>query len=551
MALEPKTSDLSFSNAQPREVDAVAAVRLLNEKGLGQGGLQQLASTFHVSCSSLESALQELGIRALGLHRRGLPRDEIGRLLRLTPAEVKALLLFTGATLVGGPRKFEHALAARFYEDGWRQSEIASYFSVSDTTVIYALRQAGLKPPRVPRSGRVVSADPIDPVAHRFDVELALKLYREGERVITIAQKCRVSVKTIQRAVSEILTGPRSSGRPKKIDPEAAKALYAQGLSTREIGRRLGVFHASVGRVLRAAGVELRHEPAPTPDSAPVLDGHGPAEQEPIEAASLTLARGAEIYLASLPEAGKRPATCDAYRVDLENFVAHFGGDYLLATVTTEDVSDFLAQQSERGASKATLRRRLSVASSLFRFWFLRKIVPISPTEFVKRVKIPEITPEGLTPSEIAALLNEASGERSTELRDRLVLELLVCGARAHEISKLSFEEGVLAVTKSVKALTVTKGHRERLVPLRPSAVEALRTYLINGRPALDRDEETNQKRLVLARTGAPLRRADVWRVVRRAQESAGLTGRISPSTLRRSFVEQLPRLLAVEMERS
>jgi integrase/recombinase XerD len=86
------------------------------------------------------------------------------------------------------------------------------------------------------------------------------------------------------------------------------------------------------------------------------------------------------------------------------------------------------------------------------------------------------------------------------------------------------------------------KGDKERIVPLGRQAVEALETYLQEGRPHLDRISsgrrkrtergEVNRKeraRLFLSLRGAPLTRQWVWHLVKAANQNA------SPHCLRHS----------------
>ncbi len=84
----------------------------------------------------------------------------------------------------------------------------------------------------------------------------------------------------------------------------------------------------------------------------------------------------------------------------------------------------------------------------------------------------------------------------------------------------------------------IGKGRKERLVPLGGRAREALALYLERARPKLDRQRRPE---LLLARTGAPLDRRDLWRLVKRAVVRAGLPREAaSPHTLRHSFATHL-----------
>jgi len=87
-------------------------------------------------------------------------------------------------------------------------------------------------------------------------------------------------------------------------------------------------------------------------------------------------------------------------------------------------------------------------------------------------------------------------------------------------------------------ARLIGKGDKERLVPLGRKAIRALTRYLERGRPALIRRNDPPV--LFVTRLGAPLRREDLWRIVRRHALAAGISKSVSPHTLRHSFATHL-----------
>ncbi|MDI5939263.1 tyrosine-type recombinase/integrase, partial [Micromonospora sp. DH15] len=87
------------------------------------------------------------------------------------------------------------------------------------------------------------------------------------------------------------------------------------------------------------------------------------------------------------------------------------------------------------------------------------------------------------------------------------------------------------------------KGGRTRLVPVGGYAVEALRAWLVRGRPALVAAGRGTPAVFVNARGGA-LTRQGAWTILRRAAERAGLpvdgANAVSPHTLRHSYATHL-----------
>ncbi|HEY0325704.1 MAG TPA: tyrosine-type recombinase/integrase [Allosphingosinicella sp.] len=83
------------------------------------------------------------------------------------------------------------------------------------------------------------------------------------------------------------------------------------------------------------------------------------------------------------------------------------------------------------------------------------------------------------------------------------------------------------------------KGGKERVVPLGSYAAEALSAYLVRGRPALA-SKGRGTPAIFLNQRGGRLSRQSAWAALRAAAERAGLSGHLSPHTLRHSFATHL-----------
>src|SRR5213079_2822207 len=80
---------------------------------------------------------------------------------------------------------------------------------------------------------------------------------------------------------------------------------------------------------------------------------------------------------------------------------------------------------------------------------------------------------------------------------------------------------------------------KERIVPLGQRAREALAAYLGGDRPILvARRPETAA--VFVSRSGRPLSRIGLWRIVKVHARAAGLNDEVSPHTLRHSFATHL-----------
>jgi len=70
------------------------------------------------------------------------------------------------------------------------------------------------------------------------------------------------------------------------------------------------------------------------------------------------------------------------------------------------------------------------------------------------------------------------------------------------------------------------------------AAIAAVRAYLENGRSRLVATQDCGK--LFVTRTGRPLGRERVWRIVRDCARAAGITKAVHPHTLRHSFATHL-----------
>ena len=112
---------------------------------------------------------------------------------------------------------------------------------------------------------------------------------------------------------------------------------------------------------------------------------------------------------------------------------------------------------------------------------------------------------------------------------------LYATGGRVSEIVNLDLDD---LVDKTLLRL-FGKGSKERVVPVGSYAQKALESYLIRVRPSLAAAGRGTPA-LFLNQRGGRLSRQTAWQIISDSAEKAGLTGHISPHTLRHSFATHL-----------
>jgi integrase/recombinase XerD len=150
----------------------------------------------------------------------------------------------------------------------------------------------------------------------------------------------------------------------------------------------------------------------------------------------------------------------------------------------------------------------------------------------------PRRLPKAIPVDEVQRLLDAAAvGDPVLAVRDRALMELLYgTGARISEAVGLAVDDLDIAGSSVVLA---GKGGKQRVVPVGSYAIRAVEDYLVRTRPALA-ERGRGSPTLFLNARGGPLSRQSAWAILRAAAGRAGLTGRVSPHTLRHSFATHL-----------
>lgn len=263
---------------------------------------------------------------------------------------------------------------------------------------------------------------------------------------------------------------------------------------------------------------------APSPPSlrAEPIIGHVTAND------NLALLRDYQTYLRV--EKGLRPLTCEAYLGDLRTFAefleVHHG---LLVGVAQDDVSGFLEHLRAHGIDARSAARKLSCLRGFYKWLLLDRRIHHDPTVNIDSPKSWKVLPKSLAEPEVTEIMERATlaashpQARATALRDHAILELLYGGGlRVSEVAGLSTSDLAL---DSGRVLVRGKGDKERIVPLGHAALDALQTYLAEGRPHLARIRKSPARndaaRLFLSLRGMPLTRNWIWRLVKIAGNGA------------------------------
>jgi integrase/recombinase XerD len=237
------------------------------------------------------------------------------------------------------------------------------------------------------------------------------------------------------------------------------------------------------------------------------------------------------------------PNTLAAYRNDLGQFLGYLQalGPAQLprgwGNVTRDHIIGYLLDMREREYSDSTVARKIAAIKSFFAFEVIGGKLSKDPSAAIESPKVEKHLPATLTPTEVELLLSAPSPSTTTGLRDRALLELMYAtGLRVSEVVALDLRDIDLDAA-TVRCLG--KGKKERVLPIYAQALEAMKHYLLTGRPDFARPSETEPS-LFLNRRGQRLTRQGLWLIIKGYVEQAGIGAVVTPHTLRHSFATHM-----------
>lgn len=232
------------------------------------------------------------------------------------------------------------------------------------------------------------------------------------------------------------------------------------------------------------------------------------------------------------------PHTLTAYRKDLEDFSAFLEaayGEQAPEAASAAQVRTWLAALKEQGLSSRSLNRKISTLRSLFKYLVRTGKQDHNPMERIIAPKGSRRLPVFVDRPSMERLLQPGDAPQSFEgLTEGLVLALLYdTGIRRAELVGLRTAQ----VDHAAGCIRVLgKGSKERIIPVSPALLEAIRGYQCAKARLPGADEEY----LLVTPRGRPLYPQYVYRLVRRRLGAVTTLAKRSPHVLRHTFATHL-----------
>lgn len=246
-------------------------------------------------------------------------------------------------------------------------------------------------------------------------------------------------------------------------------------------------------------------------------------------------------YLLDIRKLSKQ--TVRAYASDLASFSSWVERAGINAyDLGHRDIRAYLADMRQARYSGPTVRRHLSALRGFYRWLEREQICDVGTVEATVSPKSAKRLPKTMSNDDVTILLNSCDLTSDEGLRDRAFLELLYAtGARISELSRLDVADINM---RSKTVLLFGKGSKERLVPLYPLALDAVRAYLVHARSSLlahAKNPSNDAQRALFVSTRGRRMSADALRVrFSRAVQLSGIQNDVSPHTMRHTYATEL-----------
>ena len=202
-----------------------------------------------------------------------------------------------------------------------------------------------------------------------------------------------------------------------------------------------------------------------------------------------------------------------------------------------QSVRAFFASLAVQDYSKSTVARKIATLRSFYKYLQRTGRVNSNPVVGIRPPKQDKRLPKFMELEQVERLLTSPDERTLLGARDRAILETLYStGIRVSEVVDINVDDvDFLGETLRVR----TKGRRERITPIGPTALNAIQTYLEMRRrdPAVARFDPGP---LFLNKHGRRLSTRSIRRKLDKYLIDAGLDPSISPHTLRHTFATHM-----------
>jgi integrase/recombinase XerC len=228
--------------------------------------------------------------------------------------------------------------------------------------------------------------------------------------------------------------------------------------------------------------------------------------------------------------------TVEAYRRDMEQFLAYLKSDYEtddLTQVKTTTVKSYIVHMKEEGLVNRSINRKISTLRTFYKYCLRENLIEKSPMTGIKALKQPKTLVKFVTETDINKV-SFGEGEDFATCRDRLLFELLYqTGMRQAELRGLrDGDVDIIGMQLKIHG----KRNKDRFVPLSSEMIKLITQY----QALRDATFETRADRLLLNDKGEETSPSFVYNKVHHLLEGVTSLKQKSPHVLRHTFATHL-----------
>lgn len=250
---------------------------------------------------------------------------------------------------------------------------------------------------------------------------------------------------------------------------------------------------------------------------------------------NLDLLKKYEVYLRDIKKASDN--TLSSYLRDIRQLGDYLDThtDYDFRSASGEVLEEYTLWMKSQGKSVPTVARSIASIKNFYKHLISENILQDSPAIELIPEKAEHKLPQILSSKEVELLLEQPECTGLKGYRDKAMLELLYAtGIRVSELIALDIPD----VNLAAGFIRCRNNDKERIIPLYPKAVRALKEYIEFIRPQMI--ASSNEQSLFVNVSGERMSRQGFWKIIKTYQNKAKIKKTITPHTLRHSFAAHL-----------
>ncbi len=226
-----------------------------------------------------------------------------------------------------------------------------------------------------------------------------------------------------------------------------------------------------------------------------------------------------------------------SYRRDLRKMAQFLANERVdeVSGVTPTQLEAYILYIERENFASSTVSRSVASIRAFFQYLFREGLIREDISEELHPPRVEKKTPEILSVEEVDLLLAQPDTKTPKGLRDRAMLELLYAsGMRVSELVHVRLSD----INLLLGYVTCRESGKERNIPFGNICKKALSRYLQEARESFLEGKDTDI--FFTNCSGGTMSRQGFWKMLKGYAASAGITGDITPHTLRHSFAAHM-----------